>query len=149
MKTNFILLLLVSIFALNSNAQQAKDEVIKEFTSNVVSYENEEVNIYSPISSFNKIAYKQAAKSIVLTKDNMAASLEEAAGYKTCIITVGVHTIVKVTDMNKKIMSGSWGCKIPYGEGYVQKGNLNKKEDYLNNIIGVPNSQRRMMYLFK
>ena len=56
--------------------------------------------------------------------------------------------IVKVTDMNNKVISGSWCCRIPFGEGYIQKGELTFKLDYLNNIIGIPDSQRRMIFLF-
>ncbi len=148
MKTIFALLL-VTLLSLQIMAQKAKDVTIIEFTKGVVSFQEGELNQHSPIVSFNKIAYAQAAKSIVITKDNLASSLLEAAAYKTCIITVGTHTITKVIDLNKKVRSGSWACKIPYGEGYVQKGELIYKKDYLNNIIGVPDSQRRMMFLFK
>jgi len=35
------------------------------------------------------------------------------------------------------------------GEGYVQKSGLTNKNDYLNNIIGIPNSQERKVYFFK
>ncbi len=139
----------ISLITVSGMAQQSKDAVIKEFAAGVVSFEEGELNEHSPIASFNKVAYSQAEKSIVITKENMAQSITEAAGYKTCIITVGTHTIAKVTNFGKSVMSGSWGCKMPYGQGYIQKGTLSFKEDFLNNIIGIPDTQRRMMYLFK
>ena len=144
-----ITFLFICLFTAMSYAQLSKPETVKAFTAEAVDYSGAELNEHSPISSFNKIAYEQADKAIVITKDNMAASIQEAASYKTCIITVGTHTIAKVTNMSKKIMSGSWGCRIPLGEGYIQNNGLTHKEDYLNNIIGTPNSQRRMMFLFK
>lgn len=147
MRTTFTLLL-ITLLAVNTLAQQGKDATIKEFTSGSVSFEEGELNQNSPIASFNKVAYAQAAKSVVLTKDNMKSSVAEMSNYKTCFVTVGTHTIVKITDLNKKVMSGSWGCKIPFGEGYIQKGELMHKQDYLNNIIGMPDSQRRMLFMF-
>ncbi|GAF05420.1 hypothetical protein [Saccharicrinis fermentans] len=142
-------LLLTAVISFSAFSQKSKSEIIKEFSSGVIDYGELTLNEYSPISSFNKIAYDQADKSITLTKENMASALSEAVAYKACFISVGTYTLVKVTDFNKKVMSGSWGCKLPFGEGYIQKGTLLHKEDYLNNIIGVPSSQRRMMFLFK
>jgi hypothetical protein len=37
---------------------------------------------------------------------------------------------------------------MPYVEGYVKKGELQPKADYANNIIGLPDTQERIMYLF-
>ncbi|WP_075590043.1 hypothetical protein [Labilibacter marinus] len=148
MRTTFTLLL-IALFMVNISAQKGKDVTIKEFTAGVVNFEEGELNQHSPIASFNKVAYAQATKSVVITKENMASSVAEMTNYKTCFITVGTHTIVKVSDLNKKVMSGSWGCRIPFGEGYIQKGELLFKQDYLNNIIGIPDSQRRMLFMFK
>ncbi len=130
-------------------AQENKAELIKDLTDGVISLEISDLNESSPISSINKLAFDQAAKSIVLTKENIAGSLEEAKSYKACVITVGVHTIVVIENLSKAIKSGSWGCNMPWGKGFIQKGSLNFKEDYINNIIGMPDGQRRMMFLFK
>ena len=46
------------------------------------------------------------------------------------------------------IQSGSWGACMPYAKGYIKKGSLIEKEDYINNIIGIPDSQLRKVYLF-
>ncbi len=147
MKTITTLLLLTLCIGFTS-AQESKNETIKSFLNDIITLNAGDLSAYSPITSFNKIAIEKATKSIVITKENINNSINEAKNYKACIITVDSHTIVKITDFNKTIMSGSWGCKMPYGTGYIQKGNLNFKEDYINNIIGKPGSQRRMMYLF-
>ncbi len=131
-----------------AHAQENKAELVKELLSGTLDINIEDLNANSPISSINKLAFEKAEKTIALTKDNIKVSLQEAKRYKNCIVTVGVHTIVLITDKNKTIMSGSWGCRMPYGQGYVQKGTLNFKEDNINNIIGVPDTQRRVMFLF-
>ena len=37
---------------------------------------------------------------------------------------------------------------MPKAEGYIKKGSLNYNNDFANNIIGVPDNQKRIMYLF-
>ena len=141
--------LFLASFCAFSNAQEGKDVVIQKFTEGIVTFPEGELSRYTPISSFNKEALDNAAKSATLTKENMASTIVEAKNYKYCLITVGTHTIVKITDLDKTIMSGSWGCKLPFGEGYVQKGTLSFKQDYINNIIGIPDAQRRMVFFFE
>jgi len=148
MRVLFTFLVLAPFF-ISATSQSRNDVIIQKFTEGIISISDGELSAYSPISSFNKIALEKATKSVVITKDNIASLIVEARSYKHCIITVGTHTIAKITDLNKTIMSGSWGSRLPYGEGYVQKGTLNLKQDYINNIIGIPDSQRRMMFLFK
>ncbi|MCK4678142.1 MAG: hypothetical protein KAT48_08435 [Bacteroidales bacterium] len=130
------------------NAQDTKANTIKEFLTDVISLENERVSSDTPIKSFNEIAKTKAAKTIIITKENIKESLTEAKDYKYCVITVGLHTIVKVSDFENCIQSGSWGTCMPYAEGYIQKGSLVPQKDYLNNIIGRPDAQERMMFLF-
>ncbi len=131
------------------HAQEDKAQLVNDLIADVMTISKADLNAASPIASVNKLATVQADKSIVLTKDNMEKSLEEAKDYKACLITVGDHTVVVVSDFDKRITSGSWKCKMPFGKGYVQKGTMNFKEDYLNNIIGVPDTQKRIMFLFK
>ena len=38
---------------------------------------------------------------------------------------------------------------MPYAEGYIQKGKLIPQSDYINNIIGRPDLQQRVMFLFQ
>ncbi len=130
-------------------AQDNKAQLVGDFIANVMTIDKGDLNEDSPIASVNQLAFVKADTSIVITKDNMAESLQDAEDYRACLITVGVHTIVLVMDYSIGVSSGSWGCKMPFGKGYVQKGSLNLKEDYINNIIGIPDSQKRMMFLFK
>jgi hypothetical protein len=144
-----LLIVLLATFAIGTSyAQQSKKDAIKNLASDCITFSEDELSEGTPIESFNTVANQKADKVIELTKENMAESLEAAKGYKACFITVKGHTIVKVTDFEKTIMSGSWGCKLPFGKGYVQKAGLNEKEDYINNIIGIPGSQTRQMFLF-
>ncbi|WP_430822052.1 hypothetical protein [Carboxylicivirga caseinilyticus] len=39
---------------------------------------------------------------------------------------------------------------MPKGKGFIQRSDeMTEKEDYINNIIGTPNAQRRTVFLFK
>lgn len=131
-----------------ANGQMTKDEMIESITRDFVNYEQDSLSPYFPIASFNEIAAKQAKKTIRITKENIVAALEEAKNYAHCVITVGIHTIAVVSDPDRTTTSGAWGTQIPYGVGYISKGTLERREDYLNNIIGIPDNQERTMYLF-
>lgn len=102
----------------------------------------------TPIISFKSYADSKADKSITLSKKNITTSLIKAKEYKYCIITVGTHTIIKILDFKNCKQSGSWGTCMPIAEGYIKKGALKYKKDFINNIIGLPDSQKRIMYLF-
>ena len=102
----------------------------------------------TPIVSFKKFADTEADKSIILSKENISSSLTKAKKYKYCIITVGTHTIIKVSDFKNCKQSGAWGTCMPIAEGYIKKGKLKHQNDFINNIIGLPDNQERTMYLF-
>lgn len=122
---------------------------IEDVLKNVSNLEDWTDEHHNPIEVFAAAAKSQAAKSIDLDKSNMGSALEEAATYRYCIITVGNHTLVRVGNMEDCQQSGSWGACMPYVKGYIQKGGLEKQEDYMNNIIGTPDNQERVMYLFE
>jgi hypothetical protein len=145
-KTLFILFLLLSFTVVK--AQETKSETIKTFLKDVIDLQNEEISDGTPIASFNEIANSKAAKTIVLSKENIKESLADAKNYKHCVVTVGYHTIVLVADLNDCSPSGAWGACMPMAEGYIQKGTLSLKTDYMKNIIGQPDSQDRSMFLF-
>jgi len=102
----------------------------------------------TPIITFKDFATSNSEKTITLTKKNISQSLSEAKNYKHCVIIVGIHTIVKISDLKNCKQSGSWGACMPHAEGYIKKGGLTYKKDYINNIIGLPDAQERTMYLF-
>jgi hypothetical protein len=131
------------------NAQNTKLEVLKEFVSGVVDFKDEFADLGQPIRTINKLAEQQADKAMDLTKDNINECLELAKSYKTCIITVDVHTIIKITDLEDCSPSGAWGASMPMAKGYVQKaGVLNEKNDYIKNIIGRPGADSRKIFFF-
>lgn len=101
----------------------------------------------TPIITFKELVISNAEKSITLTKNNILQSLTEAKSYKHCVIIVGTHTIVKISDLKNCKQSGSWGACMPQAEGYIKKGKLIYKKDYINNIIGLPDNQERTAYL--
>ena len=103
----------------------------------------------NPIVTFSELAKDISEKNIRLKKNNIASALEEAKKYSNGVIVVENHTIVKLISFDDCQKSGSWGVCMPKGEGFIKKGNLNYKSDYLNNIIGIPSSKNVTLFLFK
>jgi hypothetical protein len=101
-----------------------------------------------PIVDFKNQADKQSAKKMDFNKNSFSEMLSVAKKFKTLVIVVGDHTIVKVKDVNNCNDSASWGACMPYGEGYIKKGSLNYDENYINYIIGKPDGQERIAYFF-
>lgn len=147
-KLNLLLAAFIVLVATSVNAQ-SKVETLKDFLSGIITFEKAELNAGTPIASIKELASTQADKTLDLTKENIKDVLTEAKDYHSVVITVGVHTIVRITDLENCIQSGSWGACMPMGEGYIQKSGLTNKNDYINNIIGIPNSQERKVYFFK
>jgi hypothetical protein len=131
-------------------SQQSKVDILQAFLGSNIVLDKESVNQQEPIVSISEQADKTAAKSIVITKDNIKAALAEAKNYKTSFIIVGRHTIVKITDLADCSQSGAWAACMPKGAGYIQKsGGLNEMEGYINYIIGIPDGQTRTLFLFR
>lgn len=151
MKKKSILLLLVAVLLFNlSYSQNKKSENLTEFLDGVVEIDPQKLSGSEPINQLDKILTEKAAKTIILTKENIVISLEEAKNYDKILITVGVHTLVRIKDMNDCKRSGSWGVCMPIGVGLIQKsGIFENQTDYINNLIGIPDGQNRKMYLFK
>lgn len=148
---NLILVALIAIsFSCANEAEQgAKEEtnIVSQFLENPASLEKSESK--TPIADFEKTAKATALKFTALNKDNIKQVLEEAKIYSHSIIIVEDHTIVEITDLENCKSSGSWGACMPYGNGYIKKGDLVKEKDYINNIIGLPDNQKRTIYFFK
>jgi hypothetical protein len=138
------LLAILILNVMHSTAQENKAETMKQFVKDIPSLASEKITTIDGLVEASK---KKASKTIVLTKDNIAESLKEANG-KTCIIVVEKHTFVKFSDTKKCNTSGSWGACMPYGEGYIQNVNLKSVNDYINNIIGKPDTQNRTLFIF-
>lgn len=102
----------------------------------------------APIQTLTSLAKEHASNRISIKKGNMKAALEKAQEFKHALLLVGNHTVVKITNYKDCLQSGSWGTCMPMAEGYIKKGKLNYKKDYINNIIGLPDNQERTLYLF-
>ena len=101
----------------------------------------------NPIETFKTKATNLATEVIKLNKDNIKDALTKAKDFKNVVVTVGNHTIVKL-DVNDCKPSGAWSACMPKAEGYIKKGDLAYQNDYANNIIGLPDDQERLMFLF-
>lgn len=140
----FTMIIAIGIYA-NS---QSNAETLKTFLSDVISFEEVTLDANRPMSKIRQLASVQADTFFVVSKDNMDSVLKTALAYQHCLIFTGSHTIVRVVDLNDCIQSGSWGACMPMSEGFIQRGEMEKKADYSNNIIGMPDKQKRVLFLF-
>ena len=101
----------------------------------------------NPIEAFKTKATNLATEVVKINKDNIKDALTKAKDFKNVVITVDNHTIVKL-DVNDCKLSGAWSACMPKAEGYIKKGDLAYQNDYANNIIGLPDGQERLIFLF-
>jgi len=144
----FIIILLVTC-SLSSQAQNTKIAVLKQFLSDIIKIDGNQLNQQQPIISINNMAQAKADKTIEINRENISTALQEAQNYKYCLISVDAHTLVRVISFKDSSPSGAWHAAMPLCKGYIQRsGVLHEQKDYLKNLIGRPDSQIRMMYLF-
>ncbi|MFB0925886.1 MAG: hypothetical protein QMB65_11525 [Vicingaceae bacterium] len=124
----------------------SESTLVTEFLTEISSLENIEGE--NPISLFEANAKIEANEIIDISKDNISEFLIKAKTFKHCVIISGNHTIITVIDYDNCKQSASWGACMPFTEGYIKKGKLEHQEDYMNNIVGLPDSQKRTAYLF-
>ncbi len=134
---------IINIYA-QTNTQKLIDLLQGE-----INFEGANINDDRPIPNINLLAAQQADTMFILNKGNIAHVMKEAQKYQSCIISVERHTVVLVKSWSNCSKSGSWNYCMPYGIGYIQHEGMVKKEDYIKNIIGTPDSQRRTVFLFK
>jgi len=126
---------------------ESKKSIVTEFIKDVSSLEEDSTK--NPIETFIEEAPSFASKTVELSKENIAEALETAKEFKNTVIVVGNHTIVKITDFKDCLQSGSWGACMPKAQGYIKRGELESKDDYINNLIGRPSDGSQTMYLFE
>lgn len=148
MKKTLLLLAMPFLFLQFSNAQDDAAKV-QALLNNVISFDEAQLSGETPIQSVNRIASQQADSSLVLSKENIESALSTAKEYSKGIVTVGQHTVVLIQNWNDCQQSGAWGTCMPQGRGFVKKGEMKEMSDFINNIIGVPDGQRRTLFLFK
>lgn len=139
--------ILFSTFSMALTAQ-TNAEKLNALLGDIVNVGNSNVNPERPISNYNLLSLQQADTMYVITKSNIQELITIAKKYDKAIITVGRHTIVRIDDWTNCIQSGSWGVCMPKGKGFIQRGIMEEKDDYINNIIGQPDGQRRTLFLF-
>ena len=120
--------------------------IVSEFVRDITTLESDS-NI-NPIVTFKDLADEITDDKIVFTRDNIKEVLIKSRDYTSCVIVTANHTIVKIQSLDDCQQSGSWKACMPKCEGYIKKGELNFKNDYMNNIIGIPDNQERVAYFF-
>lgn len=149
MRNIILSLFVIFIFSCNSNTKEnasSNTNIVADFLNDISSLEDIEGK--NPIVLFQESAENKADKIISLSKDNIKDVLDKAKEFKYCVVIVGDHTILKIEDLEDCKQSGSWAACMPSVEGYIKKNELVYQEDYMNNIIGLPDGQSRTAYLF-
>ena len=142
---------LISLFlmaALSAHGQ-SRVEQISDFLDGIINFEEAGFNEHNPILTVNSLAAEQADEVMQMTESNIGEILEKGREFSHCLITVDQHTVVLITDWDNCKQSGSWNTCMPYGIGFIQRGELESHEDYINNIIGTPDAKRRTAFFFE
>ncbi|WP_370214384.1 hypothetical protein [Mesoflavibacter profundi] len=167
MKHLVYVLILVLAFSCKDNQKEKVETTVETTTHTETSTQNTEKNTETtadlpflkdikslekdksanPIEAFKTKATNIATEVVKLNKDNIKDALAKAKDFKNVVITVDNHTIVKL-DVNDCKPSSAWSACMPKAEGYIKKGDLVYQNDYANNIIGLPDGQERLLFLF-
>ncbi|MDA0177966.1 hypothetical protein C7H62_1117 [Mesoflavibacter sp. HG96] len=167
MKHLAYVLILVLAFSCKDNQKEKVETTVETTTHTETSTQNTEKNTETtadlpflkdikslekdksanPIEAFKTKATNIATEVVKLNKDNIKDALAKAKDFKNVVITVDNHTIVKL-DVNDCKPSSAWSACMPKAEGYIKKGDLVYQNDYANNIIGLPDGQERLLFLF-
>lgn len=103
----------------------------------------------NPIETFTAHAERDADKRMELTKGNIEDALKTAQKFNYAVVVTENHTIIRLVDFEDCQQSGSWGACMPKGKGYIKRGEMESQNDYINNLMGKPDKQKRVLYLFK
>ena len=145
-KLSVFLIIAISLWL---TACSSKSQKLEGFLEDVISLEGTKFHEHEPLKDVIPLLQQKATRSIELTKSNMGEAIQDASRSKYAIIVAGKHTIAKITDFDDVQLSTSWGTKLPMCKGYIQKkGDFEELHNYLSFIIGKPDGQRRVMYLF-
>ena len=156
MKTikNIITLFLTSVVIVACNSKSDlknqeyynKNNIVSKFIKDVKSLESDTNT--NPIVAFKQLAEEIADNKIIVSKNNIKKVLIKSKDYSNTVIVTADHTIVKIKNLEDCQESGSWNTCMPSVEGYIKKGKLKYKKDYMNNVIGKADGQDRIAYFF-
>lgn len=148
--TIYLLILLFSIACSSNTENKKKNSFESEYVQNILNDIStiEQVDSVNPILLFKRLAKQDAKMILSISADNMDMILREAKAFRHCIITTGDHTLIKITDLENCQQSGSWKVCMPYAKGYIKKQTYTYQEDFVNNLIGIPDDQERKAFLF-
>lgn len=151
MKKIILPLIILAFIGCNNDSSKTNNDsdnkVVANFLKEVRSFEAIEES--APVSYFESLAEQQAVEIMNISDNNIIDVLTKAKKFNHCIIIVEDHTIVKISNLDDCKQSGSWGACMPMAEGYIKKGELEFQEDYINNIIGIPDNQNRTALFFQ
>ena len=131
---------------LNPDRNKKQENIVSKFLSDLKSLESDTNR--NPIVAFKDLAEEIAEDKMVVSKKNIKKVLIKSKEYSNCVIVTGNHTIVKVLSFDNCQQSGSWEACMPTVEGYIKKGKLNYKKDFMNNVVGKPDKQERVAFFF-
>lgn len=142
-----LILLVMMSCSSNNESESSSSRMVTNFMNDIRSLDR--IESKNVISDFATEAKKIADETMDLDKETMFDFLALGKEYSHGIIIVGNHTIVRIDDFENCNQSSSWAACMPFGEGYIKKGDLEFKKEFINNIIGRPDKQKRVGYLFK
>ncbi|TCO10734.1 hypothetical protein [Natronoflexus pectinivorans] len=144
-----ISLLVVVVIAISTMNAQSEAEKLKALLDGILDLSEATITENTTVPVISQLAAQQAETTIELTKENISEAFTTGMDYANALIIVGQHTIVKITNWSDCVASGAWDACMPKGEGLIRRGSYTERNDYINNIIGVPDAQTRTLYLFK
>ncbi len=144
----FVALTLISCGSSNGGGEE-EGSFVQALLEDVSILTMEPVDGPTSIADYAALAKDEAANSYKFDKGNIKEMLREGMQYRKAIIIVGDHTLVVVNSFADCKPSGSWGGCMPLAKGYIKKGKYVYQEDYINNIIGRPDDQKRVVYFFE
>ena len=146
-KIAYVALIIIALACTDNSNTSDNQLIVTHFLEDVRSLER--VPSKNIITDFTAEAKNMAAVEMDLNKSNIQEFLTQGKKYSYGVIICENHTIVRITDFEDCQQSNSWSACMPHGQGFIKKGDLVSQKGFINNIIGTPDSQKRIGYLFE
>ena len=145
-----ILSLSIGVFACSESQKQKSTVADQETSLQFIQDPDVLEDVDKPIQSFVLGANETATKAFEFEKRNAAELLGMVPEFAHAVIVVEDHTVILIRKDGDCKESLAWETCMPRGTGYIKRsGELVEQDDYLNNIIGLPDDQERMIYFFE